>query len=269
MRVAVQNGTLVRVARGVYVAAEYQDSFAARAHAALRWAGPHGALTGEGALFVWGIVEEPPAQIQVALTRGTGRSAPAWLSVVFATTSFTCVDWMSMQVACPEPALIYAFGRLPPSTRESLVFAAAHRGLISIPTMLDVLDHTPRVRARKELERLVQGIAAGNESHLELVGSERVFTTPELKSLLRQHTMRVDGKTYRADYYDPATRTAIELDGAAYHGDLAVRTRDIARDATLAAHGTLTIRFGYRDVVDRPLWCRRIVIAALQTRLAA
>lgn len=263
------NGLLVRLMRGVYVTAEQQDSFTARAHAALRWAGPTGVLTGESALFVWGVLEEPPTQIQITLPLGTGRSTPKWIHVEYRSVPFETAAWVSMTIARTEPALINAFGRLPVRTRENLVFSAVHQGTISIDVLARALRQVPRVRARRQLERLVAAIAMGDESHLERAGSDTVFISSELKVLLRQHNLRIDGQRYRLDYFDPATRTAFELDGAAFHGNLEQRTKDIARDAILAGAGILTVRFGYGDVMDRPDWCRKVAHAVLQSRQVA
>lgn len=266
VRVAVKNGTLVRVMHGIYVAGQHQDSFAARTHAAMRWAGAGAALTGQAALFLWQVLDEPPLRVQVAMPSGAGRVPPPWIRIVRTLAPHEAASWLSMPVVTAEAALVGCFSQFAGDTREALLFAGVRRGAISIQTLENVLAATPRMRERAELERLVRAISGGDESHLELMGSETVFTTAKLKGLLRQHKVRVDGQRFRLDYYDPATRTAFELDGAAFHGDLAARSRDIARDATLASHGILTVRFGYRDVLDRPEWCRKIATVTLVSR---
>lgn len=266
VRVAVANGALVRLMKGIYLATEHADSFVVRAHAALRWAGPSGVLTGESALFLWGVTPDPPQEIHVALFAATGRTAPHWIRVTRTEARFDTAEWMSFTIARAEPALVQTYGRLPRSSRETLVFDGVRRGVLLAPKLADVLQGTYRVRARKDLQRVVSAILVGDESHLERKGSATVFATNSLKQLLRQHRIRVDGTSYRLDYYDPETRTAIELDGAAYHGDLKARTRDITRDVTLAAQGILTMRFGYRDVMDRPDWCREKIVQTLRAR---
>jgi very-short-patch-repair endonuclease len=268
LRVAERNGTVVRLLHGIYVAAEHQDSFAARAHAAARWAGPQGALSGEAALFAWGIAPSPPNVVEVALPCGTRRRPPAWIRPLYTTMLGETATWMSMPVARAEPALIACWGRLTPESREAMVFAGVSRGALSLAALRDAVGSTARMTARADLQRVLTAVARGDESHLEMLGSETVFGTAELQRLLRQHVIRAGGRRYRLDYYDPETRTAFELDGAAFHGALEQRTRDIARDATLAAIGVLTVRFGYWDVKDRPKWCRQIVIETLHSRRA-
>lgn len=266
VRTALRTGTLVRLMRGVYVAGEHQDSFAARAHAALRWAGPRGALTGEAALFLWRAVDEAPPLIDVTLRSGTGRQAPPWIRIVYTGTPFPTAEWQSLALALPEVALIHAFGRIDPDSRESVVYKAIGHGHVRVAALREEISRTPRVRGREALLRTIKAITAGSESHLERIGSATVFNTAQLQRLLRQHKVRAEGRRHRLDFYDPKTRTAIELDGAAFHGALHQRERDLRRDAVLAAQGILTLRFGYHDVVERPGWCREIVIETLRSR---
>jgi len=266
VRTALRTGTLVRLMRGVYVAGEHQDSFAARAHAALRWAGSQSALTGEAALFIWGAVDQAPPLIDVTFRSGTGRQTPPWIRVIYTRARFPTAEWQSRALALPEVALIHAFGRIAPNARESLIFTAIGRGHIRVEALREELSRTPRVRGREKLLRIIEAIAAGSESHLERIGSATVFNTAQLRSLLRQHTVRAEGRRHRLDFYDPKTRTAIELDGAAFHGALHQRERDLRRDAVLATQGILTLRFGYHDVVERADWCRKIVIDTLRSR---
>lgn len=269
VRVAIRNGSLVRLMKGIYASAEHHQSFAVRAHAALRWAGPKGLLTGQAALFLWGVTGEPPHQIHVALPAGSGRSPCGWVRIVHQSAPMSSAEWMSMAIAQAEPALIHAFGHLPDRERSSIVFAGVRQGIISVPVLVNALQDTPRVKARAALEHIVASIKAGDESHLEIAGTDTVFTTPRLKQLLRQHLLTARGQRFRVDYYDAATRTAFELDGAAFHGNLEQRKGDIARDATLATQGIQTIRFGYVDVMDRPDWCRDIALEVLATRQGA
>lgn len=96
-----------------------------------------------------------------------------------------------------------------------------------------------------------------------------MFNCPELPGLLQQHHIRVGTEAFRCDFYDPATRTAVELDGAAYHHNLEARQRDINRDALLASIGVQSVRFGYRDIMDRPQWCRMTLIKIIKERRAS
>lgn len=266
LRTAVSHGTLVKLFAGIYVTAECQDSFTARAHAALRWAGPHSALGGSAALVLWGGLEHAPATIQVIVPHGTGLRPPPWVRLTRAGYPYTTASWQSTSLVTADFALIQAYGALPAHERDGAVYRCVQRGLFTPQMLSDALDIMPRVRLRNRLRFTVNAALNGAESVLEQQGVSTVFACPELSGLIQQHRVRVDKKRYRCDFYDAATRTAIELDGAAYHGDVDARVRDIQRDAVLASIGILTVRFGYRDVMDRPDWCRARLIEILRQR---
>lgn len=56
---------------------------------------------------------------------------------------------------------------------------------------------------------------------------------------------------YILDFYCPAERLAVELDGAV-HDDPAQRTHDAERDRALAALGIRVVRFENRTVLETP-----------------
>jgi very-short-patch-repair endonuclease len=71
----------------------------------------------------------------------------------------------------------------------------------------------------------------------------------------RQHTVG----PYTVDFYCPAARLAIELDGG-QHDEAGQRERDEARDQWLAMQGVQVIRFSDRaallemDAVEEAIW---------------
>ncbi|MDN4479766.1 endonuclease domain-containing protein [Demequina muriae] len=171
-----------------------------------------------------------------------------------------------MATVAPPIAAVQAFGDLPVSRRGEALFHPLRAGVVSPEDLRDAVEIVPRVRGRKDFLRLLDAVAAGAESWLEAEGMRRVFNTTEFAQLLPQHVLDVDGVRYRADLYDTNTRTVIELDGSQFHDSSPRRVRDLRRDAALASIGILTIRLSYRDVVERPEWCRRTVRAALDAR---
>jgi very-short-patch-repair endonuclease len=59
---------------------------------------------------------------------------------------------------------------------------------------------------------------------------------------------------------------AIELDGAAFHGDPAAWEWDIRRDVALAALGWVVLRFSYRRLTTEPDTCRREILTVRAAR---
>jgi very-short-patch-repair endonuclease len=113
---------------------------------------------------------------------------------------------------------------------------------------------------------LIARVAAGAESYLEVHGMEEVFVGRRFRNVLRQHVVSTRGGRHWLDMYDAASMTAIELDGATYHAGVKDWQRDLRRDADLAAVGILTLRFSYRDLTERPQWCRAAALDVLRLR---
>ncbi|WP_061962722.1 DUF559 domain-containing protein [Demequina aurantiaca] len=266
LRTAVNNGELVRVFAGVFIANEHQDSFAARAHAVVRWAGPRAALGGESALFLWGMIDTPPPVIQIIVPHSNGRTTPSWVKMTRITYPIRTAEWQGLAIITPEVALTQAYGYMARHTRDTVLLRAVALRLLYLPDLVDALRTIPRIRARQALRQAADAAARGSESFLEYQGVRFVFNCPELSHLIQQHWMRVGTRRYRCDFYDAATRTAVELDGAAFHSDKDAHERDIRRDSDLASIGVLTVRFGYSDVMQRPDWCRARLIEVLRHR---
>lgn len=267
VRTAIERGTIVRMLPNAFVAAEHQDSFEARADAALTWAGPDAMLIGASALYVWTLLDDPPDRIDVATQDSRHLRPPPWLRVhrpTYAITSHLVNDHSVAPVAL---AIAQGYGDLTPSEQADAVFGGIARGLVTVRELRAVLASMPRIRQRRRLTSRVEAAERGAESWLEEVGLRDVFTGRGFDSFVRQHWIRCDGRAYRLDMYDPFARLAVELDGATWHRGDAQRLRDIRRDAHLAANGIETIRLASVDLVERPQWCRDVVLRARAHRV--
>ncbi|WP_062318205.1 endonuclease domain-containing protein [Demequina maris] len=267
-RTSVARGEAVRLLPNVYVGAVHAESFTARVDAALLWAGPNAALSGVAAMFLWGFVTDPPAQIEIAIPHAERPYPPSWIRLRRLTYTPPTVRLGRATVVGPDLAVIFGYGMLPRDRRATAVHRAFSTGFTTPRGLQAALERVPRCLARKELTRRIDSAARGAESYLEEKGLRNVFNTKEFARLLRQHLVRAAGETYRLDMYDPATMTAIELDGAAFHTDPLSRQRDLRRDANLARVGIQTVRLTYRDITERPEWCRALVRGVLEARSA-
>ena len=268
VRTAIGRGDAVRVLPNTYVAGIHEASFAARADAALLWAGPRAALSGQAALFVWGLIDAPPTQIEIVLPHRQRPYPPAWIRVRRLSYRPATRRTGRLTVVAPELAVILGFASLPRDRRGAVVFRAIGVHATTAQQLADALDRVPRCRGRKELSRRIDAALHGSESYLEETSLRSVFNLREFAGLIRQHRVTVAGESFRLDMYDPATMTAIETDGAAFHGSPEQRQRDVRRDAILAGAGILTVRLTYDDVVNRPEACRQVVRRALESRRA-
>ncbi|WP_296667745.1 DUF559 domain-containing protein [Demequina sp.] len=267
-RTAIERGEAVRVLPNAYVSAVHADSFAAKADAALLWAGPNAALSGVAALFAWRFVEEPPEQIEIAVPHAERPYPPAWVKIRRLTFMPPTVRLGRATVVGPDLAVIHGYGMLPPGRRSEALYRAVRSGFVSPEGLRSTLDRVPRCLARKELVRRIESARRGAESFLEEKGLWTVFNTRDFARFARQHSVRASGRTYRLDMYDAVTMTAVELDGEQFHGDALQRQRDLRRDADLARIGIQTVRLTYRDITERPEWCRALVRGVIEARTA-
>lgn len=164
-------------------------------------------------------------------------------------------------VAAPE-ALCQAWASLPVDSAPAVVIDALASSLVSTDEALAAAGKRTRLPRRRAFERAVADFANGSHSYLEWRATREVFTTDAFPDLLRQHVVSVDRQTFRFDFFDASTLTAIEVDGAAFHD----WQSDINRDSALAGIGIHTLRYSYRDVTERPAWCRSTALAALEAR---
>jgi very-short-patch-repair endonuclease len=101
---------------------------------------------------------------------------------------------------------------------------------------------------------------------LEIWGVDHVLTGPGMPGFLRQFPVVLPHAHIRLDAAIPELRVAIELDGAAFHGDQAARERDMRRDVALAGLGWVDLRFSYRRLTTEPDACRREILEVCAAR---
>ncbi|WP_061961272.1 hypothetical protein [Demequina flava] len=265
---AVKRGDIARILPNRYAARLHADSWRTRSHAAARW-GPAGcAVTGTGALFDAGVLPEPPETVHVLVPHWRHRPTPWWLRVTSSTYRPPVIQERPDGTPEVDPALalIHAYGYAPERGRAELFYSLARTNRIDAHAVRQHLERMPRVRGRASLLKRCDWAADGVESFLEEQGGARVLVGAEFEGVVRQHRVRIMGDLYRLDAYDPATRTAFEFDGAAFHDRAPQRMKDIRRDAALATVGIMTVRFGYADVMQRPEWCRDVALGTMGMR---
>ncbi len=264
---ALAAGQIVRLAPNAYAGAPHSHSIHTKADAALLWAGEGVALGGLAALFLYGIVSDPPNVVElVAPAHRRLASQPSWVSVRRTSAPIQHVQVGRWTAVGPGFALCQSFGHLARSEREGVVLGALAHKMVTVGEIRRALRALPRVRGRRALTSVVDKFAEGHESFLEWWSSENVFTGSEFKRFIRQHLLVVEGAKYRVDMYDERTRTVVETDGAAFHSSPADWQRDLRRDADIASLGIQTVRFSYHDLRDRPDWCCERLLAILAAR---
>ena len=163
-------------------------------------------------------------------------------------------------------AIATAYGHLPRDQADEMVYRAVRQRLCSPQEIGQLASSLSAVRSRRVLATTVEATAAGSESFLETIGLRTVFASKDFAGFIRQHRLGADGANYRLDMYDPVTRTAVELDGEVAHQGADRRAHDVRRDTRLASIGIVTLRFTFRDLTERPAWCRSMVSRTIARR---
>lgn len=172
----------------------------------------------------------------------------------------------NLRVVRIERALVEAWPLLAPAERPESVIGAVNQRLTTPDRIGVALMALPRLSGRAELRVLLDRLAAGCRSALEIWGHDHVFTGPGMPRFQRQVRIQVANRTMYLDVYAERERVAFELDGAATHGDPRQREIDLRRDALLATVGIMVVRFSHRRLVHDTAQVRREIIAILATR---
>ncbi|NUR70556.1 MAG: DUF559 domain-containing protein [Hamadaea sp.] len=257
---AVRTGELIRLWPGVYRYAEGPVVDPRRA--VIAYAGDQAALSHTSALVVWGLVAtEPDGVFHVTVPRERRLRSRAGL-VVHTRDSFTLtppevVQRSGLPVTALDDSLVAAWPLAAEPQRVGIVLDAIGERLTLPIRIAEAVGRTRTVVDRASLVRLVDRLAGGCRSQLELFGADHVFTGPDLPDFRRQVPVIVAGRTFYLDLYAERERVDIELDGASWHGSAQQRERDVRRDAALATVGILVVRYTYRRLVSDSEGVRR------------
>jgi very-short-patch-repair endonuclease len=286
LRRACRDGDVRRVLPEVYVDARLVDDRPGREsplaaldpvlarRAVLAYADGRGALSGVTALAVFGLRRQPYGEpLHLDVPAGAGIRSRIDLVVHhrlgFVMASPHIVVRQGAAVTRLERTLVDAWPLLPPEDRFAPLIRAVNDRLTTPERVRAALSASPKLTGRAELRVLVDRLAAGCRSPLEIWGHDHVFTGPGMPVFSRQRRMRLGRRTMYLDLYAEAERVNIELDGTTTHGDAHQREIDLRRDALLATAGILVVRFSHRRLVQEPDEVRRETLAILGRRKPA
>jgi hypothetical protein len=270
-------GDLVVLAPGVVALPERSAEWLVRARAATLYAdGPLSHLT---ALAAAGLVPRTagPAHVTVSPDR-CPRDAPG-VVVHRSGRRLVTIRCDGIEVVEPTRSLVdawaWAWARTGhaaaerPVVRQALIEGVRDR-TTSAQALRRESDRRPRHAGRAVLAPLLDLLAGGCESELEIWGVLHVLRIPGLPPPVQQHRVRLaDGRHVDVDAAYLEAMVAVELDGAAFHGSREARERDLRRDTALATAGWVVLRFSYFRLVTDPEGCRREIEVVVRRRLAA
>ncbi|MFD0820756.1 hypothetical protein ACFQ0D_21135 [Micromonospora zhanjiangensis] len=138
-----------------------------------------------------------------------------------------------------ESSLVDAWPHIPPADRPAPLIRAINDRLTTPDRVAAALAVTPMLVGRTELRALLDRLAAGCLSHLEIWGHDHVFTAPGMPPFLRQFRVQIGGRVLYLDMY---------------------------AERQLATLGILVVRFSHRRLTHEPDEVRRETLAILARR---
>lgn len=267
---ALRSGLLRRVAPELFVDADVRLTRTQLVDAALRYADGVAALSHTTALAAWRLPApgDGPVHLTTAPTvrlRGTAEIR-VHRRDGFEPVRPHVVVRAGRPVTRLEITIVDSWPMLDKDAKRAPAILAVARRLTTPDRLRAALDQRPRLAGRRNLALLIDKLAAGCRSELELWGYDRVFS--DLGPLRWQVPVRVPYGTVYLDVYDERTSTNFELDGAKHHAGPADRERDLRRDAALAEQGITVVRFTHDRLTEMPLEVREQIRAILRTRRA-
>jgi very-short-patch-repair endonuclease len=274
---ASHTGEVRRLLPGVWVDATLARQPATLHRAAVRYADGRGALSHTTALDAWGLrPADPDEPVHISVPFGVRlRSHPPVVVHQRRDLRLEPPDVVvraGVPVTRLETTLVDAWPLLPPEQRPAPMIRAVSDRRTTAERILTALETVPRLGDRAAIRVLLDRLAGGCHSALEIWGHDHVFTGPGMPPFERQVRVRLGGQTFYLDIFARAERVDFELDGAASHGAPEQREADLRRDARLAAHGIQVVRFTHRRLLhDTDAVRREIldVLAAARRRGAA
>jgi Protein of unknown function (DUF559) len=259
-----------RMHPGVVSIAGYPDTFERRAMAAHLYAGPDSLLSHASAGRLHGLDGIHSSRIEISTPRRLRskdlavhqRKVVTLRRKHFGTLPATTIEQTILDLA----------GTLNEVSLEIALDSALRQGLTLVDRVAALLDAsggrgTP---GSAVLRTLIQE-RAPLERPPESVVETRVFRVIRSLDLPRpvvQHVVAIPGSPdIRVDFAYPQLRIAIEIDSVHWHSGLRAIHRDNRRQNLLAARGWLVLRFEWDDVIHRPKWVAKQILAAIETRV--
>nr|WP_281387113.1 type IV toxin-antitoxin system AbiEi family antitoxin domain-containing protein [Jiangella mangrovi] len=263
LRWAVRSGRWQRAHAGVYAMFSGPLPFEAQVWAALLRAGPGAVASHRTAAYLDGLCDEPGEVIHVTVP--ADRYVEPRIDGVrvhfahrLARTRHPSKNPPRTRVEDTVLDLVDAASH--PREAEGWVTAACQRRLTRPDRLAGALARRKKIRWRAMVEAMLDDVASGAQSPLELRHLRRVERAHGLPTGCRQR--RVAGQ--RVSWIDvdyEQYRVRVELDGRLGHTGEG-RFRDHHRDNDATVDGRATLRYGHADVFGNPC-----AVAAEQARV--
>ncbi|MGW3967691.1 hypothetical protein ACWED2_48300 [Amycolatopsis sp. NPDC005003] len=249
-------GRWQRVLPRVYATFTGELSRPARLHAALRYGGPHAALSHYSAAEEWGMLPiiDRPVEITVPYTSSAISHAPLVVVHRSRALRYITLETNPPRTRVTDTILDLAVAQPTGGQATMLVVDLVSRSSVPLQSMLDCFQARPPFRFRSAIRRGLELVSNGLMSALEVEYQDEVEDKHGLPRGERQTPFQVDGKTLWEDvtYDGHGAPVTVRLDGRASHATAGVAFRDRRRDNAAELAGRARLVYGWRDVHTMP-----------------
>jgi len=208
---------------------------------------------------------DPPVHLSVLASR-----APAKRDGIVLHRVTELPPWRRTAGGLPAASSAHAVASswplLSEQDRRAAAIVAVRKRLVTPEQLRTATGRLTRMAGRKDLLNLVDLLAAGCESELEIWGRTAVFDVPGLDHGVAQRWIQAWGRRYRLDRAYEDERVAVEMDGDTYHSTREQRERDRRRDSALGSIDWLTLRFSRDRMFKDIAGVRAETLATLAAR---
>lgn len=264
---SLKRGLIVATLPGVYTATQPASSLRSRATALTVWSAPHGTVTGLAAAHLWGLVEAEPRRVTVQLPRDWSLRVPDWVRPLRIGAIGKRYRLGGIALAPVADAVVQVWREGKADVGASTLIAAIAHSVTSAEELIGAVARRKQLPRRGELLELIGLTGNTVTSYLEYVAWKTVFPPRLFPELQWQVARWANGRRRVLDAFDPEAMIDLEFDGGATHGGVGGFERDRERDADMRSIGIEPLHFTYRDLVERPEWCRQQYLALRAARL--
>lgn len=253
VRRLVAAGRWRRLAHRVYQDATHATTPRARVRAALLSLGDHAVLVGEAAAWWWGLLDEPPKHVEIAVGHGCyQRPRPDTVLVRRTAPDREVTVRHGIRVSTLAAAVLDGAASLGPGEGARLMDRALQHGRVA----LDTLRHLQLRRSGRHgavvTARLLALASGGAVSEAERL-AHAVIRLAGILGWIANLPVEVPGYGRAvADLAFPAQKVIVEVDGWAYHRDLRAFLIDGPRQAALTAAGWIVVRTHWYELTESP-----------------
>ena len=247
-----RRGRLRRIHRGVYAIGGAALPREGRHLAAVLACGPGAALSHVSAAVHWGLLAYDAARPEVTAPASRAGAPGIRLHRSRSLDARDATEHRGIPVTTVAKTLLDVAARARKSHLEHALGQALRNELYDQRAIDDILDRHRGRRGTKALRQATASDPAFTRSELE-----RRFRALCRRAGLPQPLSNVvvadaDLHPHEVDFFFPAHRLVVEIDGWRDHGTRVAFERDRAKDAALVAAGYAVLRFTKRQIAEDP-----------------